>query len=109
MSSPLVVYELCIIIILVPAVSVSCDCLPRNPLNSVTIKCRNTLQQSLLGSESVQDSGAEWLEYVDPNEPRYCLCNQVWVYHCLRLRVIVCLIRICWSPEIKQAENHSTR
>ena len=35
------------------------------------------LQQSLLVTESVQDTGTEWLEYVDPNEPRYCLCNQV--------------------------------
>jgi hypothetical protein len=37
---------------------------------------KNALQQSLLVSDSVQES-AEWLEYVDPNEPRYCLCNQV--------------------------------
>ena len=35
------------------------------------------LQQSLLVTESVGDTSTEWLEYVDPNEPRYCLCNQV--------------------------------
>ena len=41
--------------------------------------CRSSagIQQSLLVTESVQDTGTEWLEYVDPNEPRYCLCNQV--------------------------------
>ena len=43
--------------------------------------CRSStgLHQSLLVTESVQDTGTEWLEYVDPNEPRYCLCNQVSV------------------------------
>ena len=43
--------------------------------------CSSGLQQSLLVTETVQDTGTDWLEYVDPNEPRYCLCNQVSQLH----------------------------
>ena len=47
------------------------------------------LQQPLLVTETVQDTGTEWLEYIDPNEPRYCLCNQV---SCPILSVYNCII-----------------
>ena len=40
-------------------------------------KSSSGLPQSLIVTESVPDTGNEWIEYVDPNEPRYCLCNQV--------------------------------
>ena len=29
------------------------------------------------GSAPVQEIAAAWTEEIDPNEPRYCLCNQV--------------------------------
>lgn len=49
------------------------------------------LQQPLLVSESVQDTSTEWLEYVDPNEPRYCLCNQVYMHVHANTCIYMCI------------------
>jgi hypothetical protein len=61
-------------------------------------KSSTGLHQSLLVTESVQDTGTEWLEYVDPNEPRYCLCNQVSygeMVGCDNAEVSDCYYTIC--------------
>lgn len=36
----------------------------------------SVVQPSLVVTETLQEA-TDWMGYVDPNEPRYCLCNQV--------------------------------
>ena len=36
----------------------------------------SVVQPSIVVTETLQET-TDWMGYVDPNEPRYCLCNQV--------------------------------
>ncbi len=50
--------------------------------------CRGSFSQSTsLFADVDGDPPGDWMGFVDPNEPRYCLCNQVTRYLCVKLQL----------------------